>query len=274
MTRWHDEKLERDSTPSRSVVHAYRNAMSDEDSDAQLTLVHYRGTRKELEIGLEYSRSPDPLDRAVGADILAQLGGSPGTFLPETADRLIALLSDPDSLVIRHAAIGLGHRSDPNAAPHLAKLAGHFDPSVRFGVGFGLSGFEEPEAIEAKISLSQDSDREVRNWAVFGLGTGIEADSPQIREALWRALSDEDSEIRGEALVGLAARHDPRTVDAIQEEWNHDMISLLSIEAAETNGDPRLLPALEEFSESLDLERDSYFEQSLRGAMAACSRAD
>jgi len=55
----------------------------------------------------------------------------------------------------------------------------------------------------------------------LGFGTQIEIDSPEIRLALLKGTSDEDSEIRGEALVGLANRKDSSAIELLLNEWKN-----------------------------------------------------
>lgn len=269
----HDERYEKDQTPSRVLVEARRAAFEQEETDASLAVVHFRGGRKELELGLAYARSDDPRDRAVGADVLAQLGWGDREFLDETVSQLIEMLADADAYVVYCAAVGLGHRADERAIPHLVKVANHPDPNVRYGVAFGLCGHDDMEAVAYLITLSSDPDRDVRSWAVFGLGTQIDADTPALREALFRATTDADSEVRGEALVGLARRHDPRTRDALLLEWQGDDIGILSLEAAQELQDPSLLPVLTDIHEGLDYAGDNRFEATMLAAMDACKNA-
>jgi hypothetical protein len=230
-----DEKLENDPRPSRAIVAGYRARICDEQDEAELTLVTYRGTQEELDIGLEYSRSLDPLDRVTGADVLAQLGWSDCSFPDESVGRLIELLEDADTRVISSAAIGLGHRGDPRAIPHLVTLAEHPDLVVRLALALGLAGHEDERAVAALLNLARDEDPDVRNWAVFGLGSQIEIDTPEIRAALRSALDDADSEIRGEALVGLANRSEPNLpVLLLRELREHGNPGPLCLEAIET----------------------------------------
>jgi HEAT repeat protein len=266
----HNPQRERDPTPSRVIVAAYRATYGDEKAVASLATVHYRGNREELEIGLEYSRSKDPKDRVVGAYVLAQLGWSDRTFLDETVTELIRLLTDEDPNVIASAAVGLGHRGDMRAVPHLVALADHADSQVRFGVAFGLLGHDGAAAIACLIRLTSDMDRKVRSWAVFGLGSQTDADTPELREALFNALDDDDLEVRGEALVGLACRSDPRTRKALLAEWERDVISALSLEAAQELRDPALLPSLTEIQAQFGDEGDDDFKGKLQDALEAC----
>ncbi len=273
----YDERYEGDQTPSRAVVERCREAICEENAEVHLALVHYRGGEEEFLLGVEYSQSADPLDRAIGADVLGQLGWGDQTFLTESVDVLIPLLNDADPRVIHAAAMSLGHRADPRAIPYLIKQADHPDPHVRYGIVHGLSTHDDPDAIVALIKLAADEDHDIRNWAVFGLGSLTDCDTPEIREALYSALKDSDSEIRGEALLGLAVRHDPRAKRAILDEWENEVVGRLSIEAAKELGDPDLLPALRGFRETMDfnleLSDDVSYLDYLDQAIASCVEA-
>ncbi|SKA98560.1 HEAT repeat-containing protein [Prosthecobacter debontii] len=266
----HHEHFEADPTPSHEVARRYREALDDDDQEASLALLHYRGGEDEFKLGSEYCRSNDAADRATGADMLAQLGWSDRTFQNESVAILTELLGDSDPYVIHCAAVGLGHRSAPSAIPSLLGLCGHSDAIVRYGVVLGLSGHEDDRAIAALIQLSKDDDHDVRNWAVFGLGSQIEADSLEIRKALREALADPDHEIRGEALVGLAKRGDPCIVPDLLNEWRDREVSILSIEAAEVTHDSRLYPRLKNFTEIFTLDDAPYFAERLAAAIDAC----
>lgn len=273
----YDERYEGDQTPSRAVVERCREAVGKNNERVSLALVHYRGGAEEFRLGVEYCQSADPLDRAIGAGVLGQLGWSDQTFLTESVDVLIPMLSDADPHVVYWAATSLGHRADPRAIPYLIRQADHQDPQVRFGVVHGLSTHDDPDAIAALITLAADEDHDTRNWAVFGLGSLTDCDTPEIREALYSALKDSDAEIRGEALLGLAVRHDPRAKRAILDEWENEVVGRLSIEAAKELGDPDLLPALRVFRETMDfnleLSDDVSYLDDLEQAIASCEAA-
>jgi HEAT repeat protein len=266
----YDERYEGDETPSREVVARYREVVYDDDPGVSLALVHYRGGDEEFALGREYSASADPGDRATGAAILGQLGWGDRTFLSESVEILTRLLDDPDDFVVYCAAMALGHRGEASAIASLLRHAGHADPCVRYGVVHGLSGHEDPGAIAALIRLAADDDHDVRNWAVFGIGSLIDADSPEIRAALRRALADPDGEIRGEALVGLAARGDSAIVPDLIAEWARDEVGILSLEAAELAGDRRLFGALNQLAGELTLDDDPHFAAVFRRAIEAC----
>ncbi len=275
MNPWMEKRdrpaYETDTTPSRRLIEEYRKVFRDENQDASLAAVHYRGTQVEFDLGLEYCRSGDPDDRAVGADVLSQLGWGDQRFSEESLEVLIPLLRDEDPHVLYSAACALGHRGDPRAVPFLIPLASHADALVRYGVVHGLTGrHEDEDAIASLILLCSDEDNDVRNWAIFGIGTQMNADTPAIRDALFASLSDLDMEVCGEALVGLARRSDGRVIEALFKEWEEESISLLSIEAAEEMADHRLLPFLEEFESTRNFSENQFFHDHLRDAITAC----
>ena len=82
MKRRFNRRFEKDRTPSRAVVENYRATFTglrevrdkEVEEDSGLGLVHYRGRKEEYDLGVEYSKSGDALDRAVGAKILAEFG--------------------------------------------------------------------------------------------------------------------------------------------------------------------------------------------------------
>jgi len=263
-------RLENDSTPSRKIAEDYRRVISEDGHEGSLALIHYRRSSEEFALGVEYSNSKDPFDRATGADILGQLGWTDQAFLEDSVSTLIPLLKDPDPYVIYCAAVALGHRSDPKAIPYLIDASKHKDSQVRYGVVIGLLTHEAPEAVDTLITMSRDSEADVRNWAIFGLGSQIDIDTPELRKALFDGLNDPDDEVRGEAMVGLAARGAPSIVDVILKEWELDSINKLSIEAARHASDVRLLPCLESFLETMNLDDDIAYREEIEKAIAAC----
>jgi HEAT repeat protein len=271
MKKRFDLKLENDSTKSSAIVDAYRKVITQEDFEESLSLVHYRGGEEEFLLGVKYIQSKDFIDRIVGADILGQLGWTDQTFLEESVDLLIPMLSDEEASVVHAASCALGHRSHPKALPHIIKLATSEVGLIRLGVAQALLGVDSDDAINTLIGFTKDVDIDVRNWAMFGLGTQIETDTDAVRNALFSGASDEDFEIRGEAFVGLAVRKDSRVIDLLLKEWeDFSGVSILSLEAAEKIASPRLYSRLSTFVQILDCEDDTMFETQLYNALEAC----
>ncbi len=182
--------------------------------------------------------------RCLGADVLGQLGYEASyPFARQSAPVLGALFGDANAAAVASALVACGHLGVGDTAAVCA-LAEHADEGVRLAVAICLGGREAPQAISTLIALSSDADRDVRNWATFGLGSVSERDAPAIRDALAARLSEEDHEIRGEAILGLARRGDRRATKAILAELGAGA-SVLVIEAAGVVGDAAFVPELE-----------------------------
>jgi HEAT repeat protein len=149
--------------------------------------------------------------------------------------------------------IALGHLKDSRAISCLIGLRKHPNRGVRFGVMFGLLGHQTPEAIEALIALSSDSDEHVRDWSTFGLGQMIDVDTPAIRAALRARLDDPCLNARGEAIEALATRRDLSVIPALIQELKSG-VSLPLLNAAITLARPELCEALAAADVSLVVE--------------------
>jgi HEAT repeat protein len=247
-------------------------ATTDEDEhiawDA-ISALHYRATREVLDAARTFCESDDPGKRQVGTDILGQLGVPDRAFPEECLPILLALLAEEqDADVLHSIGVALGHLCDPRAIEPLVNLKGHPDPDVRYGVVFGLLTHENDLAIRTLIELSCDPANKIRDWATFGLGSQIDTDTPEIREALFARLADEDPTTSGEAMVGLAHRKDPRVVEAIIRDLEAGYEGTLIAEAAEEIADPALVPYLVRARETWDAE--DWVMRSLDDAIAAC----
>ena len=226
----------------------------------------------------ELTGSGDSDDRMIGANLLGQLGvggAGPMTFPKESVAILLGLLEDPDTDVIETAITNLGHRGDARAVSAMIPFAKSDSADIRYAVAIALVRMHSDEATatlvaETLTDFTDDDDEDTRNWAMFGLGRESEVDSAAIRAALAAGVKDPNSEIRGEALVGLARRKDDRTRAALLHEWEHDVVSLLSLEAAEELADPALFVRLTELLSVLELDDDQSFKNQLLSAIAAC----
>lgn len=232
------------------VLGASRMPESD-DSEERWFLVsalHARPEQTVFDTAVAWCRSSIAVERAVGADILGQLGAGsqprPLPFAAESTPILVRLRQDSSDQVVESALIALGHLN-AGEPDQIASLGSHPSPDVRHAVAFALGGREDGASLQALLHLSSDDDRDVRDWATFALGTLSEADRPEIRTALVERLSDEDPEIRGEAMLGLACRGDTRAVVAIVRELEVDEPLCLAIEAAEHLPSQEFLPHLE-----------------------------
>lgn len=255
--------LQTDSRSTQELI----ELMLKEKNENVLGILHCRGNHEVFSAASKLCNSQNPRARELGADILGQLGIPERTFPDETLEILLRLLErEQDTDVLCSIGIALGHLHDARAISSLVQLKNHSSPSVRYGVVFGLLGYEDELAINTLIELSSDQDNEVRNWATFGLGSQIETDTTAIREALYQRFlnenTEENYEIYGEALVGLAKRKDSRILTRLIEELSSDYVGVLAVEAAEEFADSRLYPALMQLAHWWD-ENNTLLERAI-----------
>jgi HEAT repeat protein len=246
------EEARRDPRSTHELISASLSEADDERAWEHVVTLHFRATRDVLEAAGALSRSECAEERSLAANILGQLG-VPERAFPEECHQLLAglLEVETDSGVLADVCVACGHLGHPGAVPLLVPLRHHADASVRYAVVHGLMGQEDPQAVAALIELSSDADADVRDWATFALGTQLDLDTPEIREALAHRLNDPDAATRAEAVVGLAKRRDERVLPVLaqaleegEERCHLDVLFSFVLEAAEVMANPRLLSAL------------------------------
>ncbi len=254
----------------RSVGELISAILSGPDEDLAWDAVgalQWRGTHEVLDWAVRLCQSFCAVERRVGADILGQLGVPDRTF-PEPCLRTLLsnLAKEEDHVVLGSILVALSHLGRPEAILPASRFREHADADVRHAVVLALSGHEDARAIGFLIELTEDPEAHVRDWATFALGSQVEMDTPELREALVERLSDVDDDTRAEAIVGLAQRGDRRIVPVLSEELASDSVGRLAVEAAALIGDPELHPALLALRNWWDVD-----EGSLEEAIRACS---
>ena len=175
----------------------------------------------------------DVRKRQLAADVVAQ-GRVAEKELGEQCVRFLldALEDEKAPRVLKAICNALGHHKSSEAIGPVVRLQGHQNAEVRHAVVFALLCQDDPVAIATLISLSADADRDVRNWAAFGLGSMTEVDTVPLRDALLARVAEGDEEIAGEAMVGLALRGDTRVagplLEAINAAWHSQKVSEFS----------------------------------------------
>lgn len=109
--------------------------------------------------------------------------------------------------------------------------------------------------------------REQEAISALSLKDEDEVDTPELRDALVDRLTESDMELRGEALVGLALRKDPRVLEPLRRELESSEVGVLAVEAAQALEDVSLLPLLLRLQDPPG-EADSYFRGVLADAIA------
>ena len=249
--------------------HEWLNDDESEGAWETMCILQARSTPEVFQAAERWCRSEDAMERRLAAMILRRIGGQTDAFHAEAVALLLPLLSDPDPSVIAGAAYAFGERHDPQAIPRLLSLMAHPDGEVRLGVVSGLSCLDDGRAIAGLIELTRDTNPDVRNWATFGLGSQTEADTPALREALLARTVDEDADARGEALVGLARRHDPRVVEPLMRELTGQYHDTYAAEAVEAFPAPIFYEALQALRASI-AEHHPWFLRTYEEVLAAC----
>jgi HEAT repeats len=226
-----------------------------------------------LAVGVTFCRAEAAPLRATGAALLAQLCDAEDGVLDEAYAVLVQLLAretSPD--VVRIALHGISLSRLAAAIPAVLPLVSHSAPGVRLDATHALTACagEPPSrpAVDALIRLSADADDAVRDWATFGLGSGLDADDDALRAALAARLDDAFLDVREEAAVGLARRGDARAFAPVLVLLEADEVSAQTVEAAGHLADDRLLPPLLELGEWWEDDSDV-----LRLAIARCDPA-
>jgi HEAT repeat protein len=221
--------------------------LESDDYWVRIRALHFRADRGVFEEAVELCSSPDPILRAVGADILAQLGVREAVaeypFADESVPTLVSLLGDTEPHVTTSALYAPGHLGRASLCRWLGFRTIRQRTFVALAYAFG--GRTDGVSIDTEIRLSEDQDVDARNWATFVIGALLELDSPAIRDALAARLTDADDEVRGEAIGGLAKGRDERAVEAILRELEQPDVMTLAIEAAETMPRREFLHSLE-----------------------------
>ena len=198
-----------------------------------------------LQRTLVWTTSAVPNERRRAADLLGQLGGAraAASLRSHCADALLQMVAtEVEGSVLSSIGTALGHLHDARAVKAMEPFAAHASEDVRLGVVLALSVHEA--GVDRLIQLSADPDLDVRNWATFALGSQLEVDTPALRDALFARLEEADLELRGEALLGLALRKDPRVIEPLRRELTSGIITVLAIEAAQRLGDSQFASVL------------------------------
>ncbi|WP_299685546.1 hypothetical protein [uncultured Dokdonia sp.] len=136
--------------------------------------------------------------------------------------------------VLKSIFYGIGHNNEELSDKQISKLVTFQNVEnidVKHALISALSGVENIKAIETLIDFSKNKKSSIRNWATFGIGSLIDLDTTEIRNALWNRVTDNDFETKSEAIVGLANRKDKRIKDVISTELENGDYGTLLFEA-------------------------------------------
>ncbi len=169
------------SSEVESLFCSHRSSVTGEGDDAwdAVFALQRDGSREIFDHAAEWLRSGNSLKMARAADVLGQLrrAGSPTEqpewlFRDESYVLITSVLSEDCGTIAASSAISaLGHLGAPAAIPIIAAYTDHQDEDVRFAAAFALECFpNDSRSVEALLKLTTDSNADVRDWSVFGLG--------------------------------------------------------------------------------------------------------
>jgi len=205
-----------------------------------------RGEEKTYHLAKNLCNSSNKMMREVGAFILGQLGTPALPFLTQSIPILSTLLINDLSAEVRAcAASSLGHLASSNSFDVLASCIRDDNSKVRENIAFALGCLRDERGIPSLLTLAEDVDPNVRNWAVFSI-RNVGSGSPVVRDKFAQMLNDPSQEVRREIIISLAEWQDLRVFASLQEELNCENVFFDLIEAAGNLGDPRFLPRLKE----------------------------
>jgi len=118
------------------------------------------------------------------------------------------------------------------------------------------------------IAMTRDPDATNRDWAALLLSQ-LELDRHDVREALTAAASDEDQNVRAEAIAGLAQLDRSIALPFLRKELEGNSVSMPLLEAAIIVAEPSLLDHLEAFAYPSDSE---LLDRLVAEAIDACRR--
>lgn len=236
--------------------------LCDDDDDvygACQVELHRRATVAIQDAALALLQDERAEARSLGADVLGQLGYLDG-YCPYSSASVGALLEVANHVqhesVLESVVMALSTLGDVRGLPVVLGLVNHAAEVVRLAVARALPNFadverrigEDDPLVVALTALTADGDLEVRSWATFGLACQVNVDGPHTRAALLQRVDDVNGETRGEALIGLARRRDPRAAALIDAALRSSRVWNLAVEAAGLLGDETLMPALDDLA--------------------------
>jgi len=198
----------------------------DEEPWKAVAKLRLNGNRRIFDVASKWCIASEPQKRARGASILGQLRAPhsigqkqskrPGDpiFVEESYEIISRMLeNESDAEALGSEIFALGHLYREAAVPLILNYVDHPDENIRFAATCSLGHFPQNEtAIQALVRLADDYDDDVRNYALFALGTQSNLDTPELRETLAMHLNDPFTDAREEAIAGLAKRKDERAV--------------------------------------------------------------
>lgn len=207
------------------LARALAHRDTDEDAETWWIVADTLGKRADDETYAALAAlcvSEDAREREFGVDAIAQFGVTADGEKPYL-EQTLALMrkmatTEGNPQVLRSVLSALGHQGDPRALPEVLDILGRRGHKRTMTDAIALADVLPPdhtEGLALLIAMSQDPEDEVRDWATAGLA-GLDADTPEIRDALAQRLDDSDLRTVAEATRGLSQRGDTRAEQGVK----------------------------------------------------------
>lgn len=237
------------------------SSLSSSNSMEQLAAareLQLRGGREVIQLANTFCQSSDYKKRKLGVFILGQISLTSEKEEQAVFDILTKHATEDKSAIVRSTAIeSMAHRYSKNSlfatslTKHCFMTFNNKSVYVRRATAFALSFINDEKTIPLLVSLCNDENDEVKNWAAFAINSN-EYDTKEIRDCFFEMLSAPNSEIKGEAITGLARCHDMRVIPVLKQELKQKVVYDDLIEAVENIGDKSFLPILESLLSEFD----------------------
>lgn len=207
------------------VARALAHRDTDEDAETWWIVADALGKRADEETYEALAAlcvSEDAREREFGVDAIAQYGVTEDGDKPYL-ERTLPLMrkmatTEGNPQVLRSVLSALGHQGDQRALPEVLDIitrAGHTRTMTDAIALADVLPPDHAEGLALLIDMSRDDEDEVRDWATTGLAS-LEADTPEIRDALAARLDDSDLGTVAEATRGLSKRGDQRAEQGVK----------------------------------------------------------
>lgn len=179
--------------------------VDDDDRLGAIVALHERPTRQVLDRSLLLCSSSDPYERTVGLRVLRELDhpliDRERLWLSAEPTVLRLASTDENPEVVKWAISCLGYQATSgDALEAVLNHVDHHDERVRFAVAAALPSVvdrDDPDqrAVDALFELAEDSDGNVRSYAIMGLADDLGL-AGSMRPTLHAHLTDPDDQIR------------------------------------------------------------------------------
>lgn len=210
-----------------------------------------RGGYEVIQLANTFCQNSDYKKRKLGVFILGQINFISEKEEQTAFDILTKLAIEDKSAMVRSTAIeSMAHRCNKNSSfytllmKYCSMTFNNKSVYVRRATAFALSFINDEKTIPLLVSLCNDESDEVKNWAAFAINSN-EYDTKEIRDCFFEMFSDPNSEIKGEAITGLARCHDMRVITVLKQELKQKIVYDDIIKAVESLGDRNFIPILE-----------------------------